>query len=318
MRKLIYILTLPIERSENYFKNIRIEDVQMKYLPEELRKEYVFFAKNNPDLEEIEHPLINLSDTFRAYFILVHFFTDTSSPEGTEKMLVGIRSVDLLASAIGRQVAAYGGYVKYKDSLDICATLFFGLVKNHSFSDGNKRTALLILLYQLQLFGYIPTAPKKDFEKLVLCVAEGSIEQEYRSYYRKFKKFDDSIIKTISYALKRMTTKKDNTYHVAPTMKEFCAALENQGVICVHENGKIKFSHKRKGIWHQFTPQEKNYSIPFGGWTRVVGPKTARDTLQALDLYDQFASYRDLLEGAEPLYELTDNFKEPLRRLKDK
>ena len=294
------------------------EDINMKYLPEELKKEYDFYTKNNPDLEGIEHPLINLSDTFRAYFILLHYFTDASSPEGTEKMLFGIRSEHLLASAIGRQVVAYGGYVRYKEPLDICATLFFGLVKNHSFSDGNKRTALLILLYQLQLFGYNPTAPKKDFEKLVLSVAEGSVEQEYQLYYRKFKGHDDPVIKTISYALKRMTTKKDNTYHVAPTMREFCIALENQGVAYVQENGKIKFSHKRKGVWYQLTPEEKNFSIPFGGWTRVIGPRTARDTLRALDLYDQFASYKDLLEGADPLYKLTDDFKEPLRRLKDK
>ena len=290
----------------------------MKYLPEELRKEYDFLVKNNPDLDGIDHPLINLSDTFRAYFILVHYFTDASSPEETEKMLVGIRSIHLLASAIGRQVVSFGGYIRYQEPLDICSTLFFGLVKNHSFSDGNKRTALLILLYQLQLFGYIPTAPKKDFEKLVLSVAEGSIEHEYRSYYRKFKKMDDSVIKTISFALKRMTTKKDNTYHIAPTMKEFCTALENQGVSCIQENGKIKFTHKSKGVWYQFAPKEKHFSIPFGGWTRIVGPKTARDTLQALDLYDQFASYKDLLEGVDPLYELTDNFKEPLKRLKDK
>ena len=294
------------------------EDINMKYLPEELKKEYDFYTKNNPDLDGIEHPLINLSDTFRAYFILAHYFTDASSPEGTEKMLIGIRSVHLLASAIGRQVAAYGGYVRYKEPLDICATLFFGLVKNHSFSDGNKRTALLILLYQLQLFGYIPSAPKRDFEKLVLSVAEGSVEQDYQLPYRKFKSYDDPVIKTISYALKRMTTKKDNTYHIAPTMKEFCVALENQGVICVQENGKIKFSHQRKGVWYQFAPEEKNFSIPFGGWTRVIGPRTARDTLRALDLYDQFASYKDLLEGADPLYKLTDDFKEPLRRLKDK
>ena len=195
---------------------------------------------------------------------------------------------------------------------------FFGLVKNHSFSDGNKRTALLILLYQLQLYGYIPTAPKKEFEKLVLSVAEGSIERDYRSYYRKFKKLDDSVIKTISFALKRMTNKKDNSYHVAPTMKEFCAALQNQNVVCSQENGKVKFTYKRKGTWRQLIPREKNYSIPFGGWTRTVGPRTAREVLQALDLYDQFASYKSLLEGDDPLYELTDNFKEPLRRLKDK
>lgn len=289
----------------------------MKYLPLELKREYDFLVENNPDIEGIEHPLINISDTFRAYFILVHYFTDISSPDNAEKMLVGVHSMHLLASAIGRQTASYGGYVKYKEPLDVCATLFFGLTKNHSFSDGNKRTALLILLYQLQLYGYVPTAPKKEFEKLVLSVAEGSVEREYRSYYRKFKKLDDAVIKTISFALKRMTTKKDNTYHIAPTMKEFCNALENQGVTYIQENGKVKFTHREKGEWYQFKPKEKHYYIPFGGWTRIVGAKTARDTLQALGLYDQFASYKDMLEGAEPLYELTDNFKEPLRRLKD-
>lgn len=99
----------------------------MKYLPEDLKREYEFLIKNYPNLEGIEHPLINLSDTFRAYFILVHYFTDASSPEDAEKMLVGIRSVHLLASAIGRQIASYGGYVKYTHPLDICATLFLDL-----------------------------------------------------------------------------------------------------------------------------------------------------------------------------------------------
>lgn len=290
----------------------------MKHLPQELKQEYDYFAKNNPDIEGISHPLINISDTFKAYFILVHYFTDASSKDTPETMLVGIRSVDLLASAIGRQVTSYGGKVKYQAPLDICATLFFGMVKNHSFSDGNKRTALLILLYQLHLYGFMPTASKKEFEKLVLAVAEDSIAVTYRSSYRKFKKLDDAVIRTISYQLSKMTAKKDNTYHVSPTMREFCVALENQGVTCTLENNKIKMTYKPRRKWYCFETKEMHSYIPFGGWTRTVGAKTARDALEKLELYDQFPSYNDLLDDGEQLYDLVDNFKEPLRRLKDK
>lgn len=290
---------------------------KMKYLRKELKDEYNRLTKYNPDIPELEHPFINLSDTFRAYLILVDYFTDASSDDEGESMLVGIRSIDLLASALGRQMVSFEGKVKYTDPLDICATLFYGLVKNHSFSDGNKRTALLILLYQLHLFGYLPTAPKKQFEKLVLNVASGNLAITYRSYYRKFKKFDDANIQLISYLLRKMVTKKDNTYHISPTMREFCSALEKLGVSCEQINGKIKFSYVIPGKWKIFQQHEKNYTVNFGGWTRTIGAKTARETLEALGLYDQFASYQDILGGVEPLYELVDNFKEPLKRLKD-
>ena len=290
----------------------------MKYFPDDLRREYNFYTTQNPDMDGYKHPLINLSDVFRAYFILIHFFTDESSDDEQEQMMTGIRSVDLLQSALFRQIVSFGGKKKYTEPLHICATLFFGMVKNHPFSDGNKRTALLVLLYQLQLYKYFPVAPKKDFEKLVLSVAEGSLEKKYPKHYNKLKKKEDWQIFVISQELKRLVTKKDNSYHIEPTMKAFCSALEKQRVLCIQENNKVKFSRisKEKG-WILYRAKELNYSISFGGWTRVVGAKTARDTLRALGLYDQHPSYRDLLNGTDPLYKLVDDFKEPLRRLKD-
>lgn len=289
----------------------------MQHLPDDLKREYLFLTKNNPDIEGLEHPLINLSDAFRAYFILVHYFTDASTDEEQETMMVGIRSIDLLASALSRQNISFGGKQKYTNPLDICATLFFGVVKNHSFNDGNKRTALLLLLYQLQLYGYYPTAPKKQFESLVLHVADGSIETYYRRVYKKYKKSDDPVIRTLSYLLRSMTEKKDNAYHLSPTMKEFCSALEKCRVICKVENGKVKLTYTIPGRWKFFPAQEHNFYISFHGWTRTVGAKTARDTLKALGLYDQYPTYQRILNGTEPLYELIDEFKEPLRRLKD-
>lgn len=74
----------------------------MQYLPEDLKREYLYLTKTNPDLTGLSHPLLNLSDAFRAYFILIHYFTDASTDEEKESMMVGIRSIDLLASALGR------------------------------------------------------------------------------------------------------------------------------------------------------------------------------------------------------------------------
>lgn len=143
----------------------------MRYMRSDLKDEYKRYRKLYPDVQELHFPLMNISDILRAYFILADYFTDPTADAKSESMLIGIRDMNLLISALGRQNASFGGFTKYTQPLDVCATLFFGLVKNHAFSDGNKRTALLTLLYQLDCYGYCPLAPQKEFEKLVVAVA---------------------------------------------------------------------------------------------------------------------------------------------------
>ena len=184
----------------------------MKYLRNDLREEYERIAKNVPDIEDLQHPLINFSDVLHAYFILADYFTDESS-DNIEHMLVGLRSADLLGSALGRQIVSFGGRKKYTDSIEICATLFYGLVKDHAFHDGNKRTALLTLLYQLTLYGYIPSVSVNKYEKLVVAVAAHTVEATYPKEWKKFKKCEEPEIQTIAYLLRQMTKKKDNSYH---------------------------------------------------------------------------------------------------------
>lgn len=287
----------------------------MKYLREDLKREYDRITGEVPDIEGLQHPLINISDVLHAYFILADYFTDESS-EDVEHMLVGLRSADLLGSALGRQVVSFGGRRKYTDPIDICATLFYGLVKDHAFSDGNKRTALLTLLYQLTLYGFIPAVPVNQYEELVLSVAAHTLEQDYYKAWKKFRKSQDPEILTLSYLLRHMTKKKDNSYHISPTMKDFCLALAGNGVQYELSGGKMHFTRVEKGIW-RLRANTYRYAIPFNGWTRAVGAKTARDTLEALKLYDQYATYQDLFDAQEPLYALVDQFSVPLRRLKD-
>ena len=65
----------------------------------------------------------------------------------------GVRDWDLLASALGRPQATFGGQDLYPDIFLKAAALVQSLSSNHPFVDGNKRTALTTLEYFLHLNG---------------------------------------------------------------------------------------------------------------------------------------------------------------------
>lgn len=287
----------------------------MQFNDPDILKEFERLTTLYPDLPEYQHPLINFSDTLRAYFTLADYFTDPSS-DSVEKMLIGLRSADLLYSALGRQCVGYNGKLKYTNPIDICSTLFFGMVKNHSFSDGNKRTALLTLLYQLNLYGYYPSCSVKSYEKLVVAVAANSLPTTFRDAWKKFKKADDPEIQAIAFLLRKMTKRKDHSYHLKITARDMVQSLEKYEVICTAENGKLHFKRIVPGRWVK-AAKELNYSIVFGGWTRSIGAQTARDILTNLELYNQFPDYQSFIDGQEPYYSLIQEFEAPLRRLKD-
>lgn len=288
-------------------------DFNLKYLPQNLLDAYNYDLSQCEDNPELSEPLINISTVLQAHYILAHYFTDDSADSEIEKMLVGVRSFDLLSSALCRQIVSFDGRRKYSDNIDICSTLFFGLTKNHAFHDGNKRTALLILLYQLSLFGYYPKQELKQFEDLVLAVADSKLSEKYEKIYKKFKKTPDAEIYTISYILRRLTEKKDRQIHLNMTMNDFCDVLSERGVEWVLDNNKIKFSRVKLGLFRK----PLTYIVKFYGWTRAVETGMVRDTLNALELVDEYSSINNIFNGKPSFYKLINQFEIPLRRLKD-
>lgn len=300
----------------------------MRYMREDLKESYNRYVRDYPDLSELHLPLMNVSDILRAYFILADYFTDATADAKVEKMLIGIRDMNLLVSALGRQNAAFAGVVKYDRPLDICATLFFGLVKNHAFADGNKRTALLTLIYQLDCYGYCPSVSNKEFEGLVVAVASNTLEKTYNKQWKSVDKRyrddnTDRCVQVISKLLKKMTKKKDNSFHIDISAREFIDAINAvPDCTAVVDGAKIKFKRRTKtkakfGIIKQ-PDQVLNYAIPYRGDTRPVGAGTARDVLNALHIYEQYSGYASFCAGADPRYMLIAQFEGPLRRLKDK
>ena len=108
----------------------------MEFLNADVEREYArWVALVGVDDPYTSRNTVGLHQVLRAHFLIVDFF----SQEGGGVGGVGPKSLDLLHSAIYRQFVSFGGKDKWAEPLEKCATLLFGLVKDHPFHDANKR-----------------------------------------------------------------------------------------------------------------------------------------------------------------------------------
>lgn len=90
--------------------------------------------------------------------------------------LSGIRDEALLDSALARpqNVFSYGK----ADLFTLAAAYIGGVVRNHPFIDGNKRTAFVVGGIFLEHNGKILTAPEKEATEFMLAFADSKISEE--------------------------------------------------------------------------------------------------------------------------------------------
>ena len=87
----------------------------------------------------------------------------------------GIRDENLLASAVNTPFQTFMGNDLYASIYDKAAQLCYGIVKNHPFTDGNKRTALHSMYVYLIINGFDITATQQEVENLIIDVAAGKM-----------------------------------------------------------------------------------------------------------------------------------------------
>lgn len=90
----------------------------------------------------------------------------------------GVRSKDLLESAVFRMQATFGGDDLYKDIFEKAAALLESLCKNHPFVDGNKRTAFTCAVTFLELNGYKTEFNKEEAENIMIRVVLSKLSFE--------------------------------------------------------------------------------------------------------------------------------------------
>jgi death on curing protein len=89
----------------------------------------------------------------------------------------GLRSSELLQSAIAQPGVTFGGQFLHNDIFHMAAAYLFHLVQNHPFIDGNKRIGLEAALVFLELNDQSIEANDEQLVELVLGVARGQIDK---------------------------------------------------------------------------------------------------------------------------------------------
>jgi len=87
----------------------------------------------------------------------------------------GLRDRGLLESALARprQHCAYGS----PDLVELAALYTAGIVRNHPFVDGNKRTGFAIGVAFLELNGFIFKASEEEATQAVFALAAGELDE---------------------------------------------------------------------------------------------------------------------------------------------
>ena len=96
-----------------------------------------------------------------------------------------LRDRGLLESALARP-RQHCAYAKTSDVVEMAALYTAGIVRNHPFVDGNKRTGFVIGVLFLELHGFEFKASEEDATQAVMGLAAGTLDEAgYTAWLRE-------------------------------------------------------------------------------------------------------------------------------------
>lgn len=90
----------------------------------------------------------------------------------------GVLNEGMLDSALQAPFQTFGGEELFPDTKNKILRLAYGLIKNHSFRDGNKRIGALVLLVLLELNGWHVNATNEEFADIIMGIAASEKDDE--------------------------------------------------------------------------------------------------------------------------------------------
>jgi death-on-curing family protein len=181
----------------------------------------------------------------------------------------GIKNENLLESAIHRQLTGSGKYYKYNDIYLNCGTLVFGIVKNHSFHNGNKRMGFLSMLKHLYCNGNVlrPNIRHDEIFQLLRDLAGNTLPQHARRYNPKYAKrvgkktewSPENAIDYIAYWLRHNTVSKTTKLKSRTITLNQLKSILNKKNLTVEFDGKfLKITTQKTFLQNLFG--HKSYS----------------------------------------------------------
>jgi death-on-curing family protein len=152
----------------------------------------------------------------------------------------GVKNHSVLASSVFRQHTGSDGWYKYDTPFKNCATLIYGIIKNHPFHNGNKRVAFLAMIKHLFENGYVVTPDTKhdDIYDVLLAIADNNLEEEFGKFEKgkpfgntkKEKWSDEKNIEVLAHWLRSICESKNYCIKSKVRVQKLNELLEKKGV----------------------------------------------------------------------------------------
>ena len=235
---------------------------------------------------------LSVEEVLQVHNALVNDFAESDDPISPP----GIRSNDLLESAVSRQLTGFQGVLKYSAPLEGAATLAYGICCDHPFYNGNKRTALVCMLVHLDknkisLFD----TKQKDLYNFMLRVADHTIgikiDRRKKRKQETRRSSDDEIAAMVTWledrAGKVVRGEKPITYRELRKILEsfgfYLKHPKNNSIDIVKEETIIKGLLKKKEI----TVEKRIANIPWPGENRQMSIKDIKHVREICNLREQ-------------------------------
>lgn len=294
----------------------------MEFLNNELSEEYKRLTDQlSEESAQFKSCVISIVDVLGAYFSIIDYFLENSEcEEGVGSF--GPRDKKSLSTIVDSQISGYSGNLESNRDLEKCATLFYGLIKNHPFHSCNKRTALLTALHYLAKLNREPTATQKELEIITLIIASNTIRD--RSAFKPYTKFEDGEVRFLARYLQENTQPIDMRSYLI-TYNALNKILGGFGFNLNHPHGNSIdiFRIETKSSLFGLPKKRKKYTkvgvLNFPGWTRSVSKKEMNHIreltgLTAKEGFDSQLVYK----GVPPLSSLINHYSGVLQQLAKK
>lgn len=295
----------------------------MEFFDDRLRKEYErWLEKVGTEDQYATKSTIGIHEVLRAHFYILDFFSVEQDGQGVGG--IGPKDLNLLHSALYRQFISLGGKEKWPSGYEKCATLLFGIVKDHPFHDANKRTGFLTTLLFLERMSRVPRIKQREFEDFVVEIADNKLDKYPR--YRELRGVvQDPEVQFIADYLKRNTRDIDRRQYTV-TFNELNQIIKRYDYELVSPKGnyidvvRVRYKPKFLGlVGEKVRREERVVQVGFPGWKKQVTKAALKSIRDATGLIPEKGyDSKTFFQGADPLHALIDTYSEPLRRLADR
>lgn len=90
----------------------------------------------------------------------------------------GVRDESLLDSALSQPFQTFSGQDLYPEPVEKACRYAFGVIRNHPFADGNKRTGTALMGAYLRMSGLSFGPAHDEFLSTMLGVADGTVHYD--------------------------------------------------------------------------------------------------------------------------------------------